>query len=178
VSVWEHERAARRMRQWPALERIRERVGASTTLLGLVLVGSFAAGTFDALSDLDLFLFAREDGFEESWARRHELHGDGALAVWDRRDPGLDRAAAHKWVTGDLVLVECLIATPSSGVRLAEPAVVVAGDPGLLGLVPRRPPVDRAELTRRPVADPVERAYDDLKAAVRAARANSSGEPR
>jgi hypothetical protein len=38
---------------------------------------------------------------------------------------------AHKWVTNDLVLVECLLAASDSGVRLAPPYRAVAGEPGL-----------------------------------------------
>jgi hypothetical protein len=36
-------------------------------------------------------------------------------------------------VTGDVILVECLIATPPSGVRLAEPAVVRAAPASSFG---------------------------------------------
>jgi hypothetical protein len=66
------------------------------------------------------------------------------------------------------VLVECLLATPASGVRLAEPAAVLAGDRGLLDRFPRRPPVTRAEMAAHRVdVHPVERAYDQLKETVR-----------
>lgn len=65
---------------------------------------------------------------------------------------------------------ECLLTTVSSGVELADPAVVVAGDPGLLDRFPRRPPISRAELEEHPLElHPVERTYDQFKAAARAA---------
>jgi hypothetical protein len=77
-------------------------------------------------------LVVSEGGFDAAWAAREALHGDAALVCWDQRDPGFDRAGAHKWITRDLVLVECLLATADSGVRLARPAAVVAGDAGLI----------------------------------------------
>jgi hypothetical protein len=169
-SRWAHEGIARGARQWPTLERLVERVETSPLLDGILLIGSFARGQVDPLSDLDLVLVAPEDGFEAAWAARHELHGGSALVAWDRRDPGFDRAGAHKWLTRDLVLVECLLSTVSSGVRLADPAVVIAGDPGLLDRFPRRPPITRAEIREHPIeVHAIERAYDDLKSAARAA---------
>jgi hypothetical protein len=165
---------ARKARQWPTLDRLRRHVQTSPTLTGMILVGSFARGEVDPLSDLDLLLVAPEDGFEAAWARRADLHGGTALVAWDRRDPGFDRAGAHKWITGDLILIECLITTVSSGVRLAEPAAVLVGDAELIDRFPHRPPVTRAEMAAHPVElHAVERAYDELKAA---ARASGGGE--
>jgi hypothetical protein len=167
-SRWPHEGTARGARQWPTLERLIERVEASPALDGMILLGSFARGEVDALSDLDLVLVAPDGRFEAAWVARAELRGGSTLVAWDQRDPGLTQAGAYKWITGDLVLVECLLATPASGVRLAEPAAVLAGDRGLLDRFPRRPPVTRAEMAAHPVdVHPVERAYDQLKEAVR-----------
>src|SRR5262245_54575513 len=131
AGVWEHEAVARRSRQWPALERLRAHVEVSPALAGMVLVGSFARGEVDPLSDLDVVLVVSDGGCDAGWAAREELHGDTALMCWDQRDPAFAEAGAHKWVTRDLVLVECLLATPTSRVRLARPASVVAGDSGL-----------------------------------------------
>jgi nucleotidyltransferase-like protein len=170
--VWEHEAVARRSRQWPALERLRAHVEVSPALAGMILVGSFARGEVDPLSDLDVVLVAPDGGFAAAWAAREELHADAALVCWDQRDPGFSEAGAHKWVTRDLVLVECLLATPTSGVRLARPAAVVAGDAGLVERFPARPQISRDELAGEPERlHEVERAYDQLKAAVRAAGA-------
>jgi Nucleotidyltransferase domain len=167
-SRWPHRETARDTRQWPTLERLIEHVEASPTLDGMILLGSFARGQVDALSDLDLVLVVPDGGFEAAWAARAELRGGSTLVAWDQRDPGRTQAGAHKWITGDLVLVECLLATPSSGVRLAEPAAVLAGGRELLDRFPRRPPVTRAELAAHPVdLHPVERAYDQLKEDVR-----------
>jgi Nucleotidyltransferase domain len=169
-SRWEHEQLARRARQWPTLQRLIEHVEASPLLDGMILVGSFARGEVDPLSDLDLVPVAPQDGFEAAWAAREELHGGSVLVAWDQRDPGFAHAGAHKWLTRELILVECLLATPSSGVRLASPAVVVAGDPGLLDGFPRRPAITGAEMKEQPMdVHPVEQTYDDFKAAARAA---------
>jgi hypothetical protein len=65
-------------------------------------------------------------------------------------------------------LVECLLAAPTSGVRLAPPYRVVAGDPGLAGRFTARPPIQRAELGQD--VHPVERAYDQLKEVLRSHR--------
>jgi len=78
-SRWEHEGVARRARQWPTLERLIEHVEASPALAGMIVVGSFARGDVDPLSDLDLVLVAPEDGFEAAWAARELLHGGSAL---------------------------------------------------------------------------------------------------
>ena len=168
--VWEHEAIARRARQWPALERLRAHVEVSPALAGMILVGSFAHGEVDPLSDLDVVLVVPEGGFDAAWTAREALHGDAALVCWDQRDPGFDQAGAHKWITSDLVLVECLLATPDSGVRLARPAAVVAGDAGLIERFPGRAAISSEEAAREPSRlHTVERAYDELKAAVRAA---------
>jgi hypothetical protein len=144
--AWEHEAVARRARQWPALERLRAHVELSPARAGMIQVGSFAHGEVDPLSDLDVVLVVPEGGFDAAWAAREDLHGDSALVCWDQRDPGLDQAGAHKWVTRDLVLVECLLATVASGVRLARPAVVVAGDAGFVERFPGRAPISSDEI--------------------------------
>ena len=177
-SRWEHEGIARGARQWPTLEPLIERVEASPLLEGMVLVGSFARGQVDPLSDPDLVVVAPEDGFEAAWAARDDLHGGSALVAWDQRDPGFDHAGAHKWLTRDLILVECLLSTVSSGVRLADPAMVVAGDPGLHDRFPRRPTITREEIREHPIeVHEIERAYDRLKAAARRAQVGI-GSPR
>jgi hypothetical protein len=65
-------------------------------------------------------------------------------------------------------LVECLLAAPDSGVRLASPYRVVAGEPGLADRFGVRPPIQRAELSMD--VHPVEHAYDQLKEVIRAHR--------
>jgi len=163
VQDWSWRERATGLRQWPTLNGLIGRVGADPAFAAAVLVGSFAAGRADALSDIDLLLFAPDGGFAAAWERRHDLHVTGALIAWDeRREPDRE-IGKHQWVTEDVVYVECLIATPASGCRLAEPYVVVAGV--LPPTVTRRPPIARSELTFGP--HPVERAYDMFKFAVR-----------
>jgi predicted nucleotidyltransferase len=88
AGVWEHEAVARRSRQWPALERLRAHVEVAPALAGMILVGSFARGEVDPLSDLDVVVVAPDGGFDAAWAGREELHADAALVCWDQRDPG------------------------------------------------------------------------------------------
>jgi hypothetical protein len=136
----------------------------------VVLVGSLTGQAADAFSDVDLLVVVRDGEFGSAWADRRSLHVTGAAVWWDVVvEPGRE-AAAHKWLTPDLVLVEALLCTPASGARLAEPWLLVAGDPGAPGLLAPRGPVARAEFDDSGLPE-VERAYDALKTAARAAAA-------
>lgn len=158
--------ATRRLRQWPTLRALVEFAAATHLFRGVLLIGSFAAGTADEVSDLDLILITHDHGFTEAWARREQLHVTGALTAWDERSDG--QVGANKWVTRECILVECLIADLASGVKLAQPFVVVAGDTALPDLLEERRPILRREM--KEARHPIERAYDQLKAAVRGAR--------
>jgi len=161
---WPERERATSLRQWPTIERLAAYTVANPSLfVAAILVGSFAAGTADTLSDIDLILLAPDGGFEPAWARRHDLHPHGVLAVWDERRADPTEVAAHNWVTDDVVMVETLFATPSSGFRLAEPYVVLAGQ--LPAEVPHRPPIARSEMTGWPHA--VDLAYSTLKYVLR-----------
>jgi hypothetical protein len=59
---------------------------------------------------------------------------DGAIVWWDQH-PIPDRVGAHKWVTNDLVLVECLLAAPDCGWHPRT-----ASSPVTLSLPSRSPP--------------------------------------
>lgn len=164
------------LRQEPVLERLRRRVTAEDALEGALLLGSFATQSADALSDLDVLVVVAEGRFAESWAARERLEGDEAIAAWDDVDPDHAEIGGHKWLTRDLVLVECLLATPSSGVRLAEPYSVLAGDVSLPDRLRRRAEFTRAELREFAAAradagrlNEVEAAYGRLVDAVRSA---------
>jgi len=76
-------------------------------------------------------------------------------------------------VTPDLVLVEALFAAPSCGVRLAQPWTLIAGEPEASAVFPARPPIDRSEMNRA-AAHPVDRAFDDLKIALRRLAASNA----
>ncbi|MFN2471028.1 MAG: hypothetical protein ABR583_08570 [Gaiellaceae bacterium] len=124
-----------RSRQWPALIALADRVAASETLEGLVLIGSFASGTPDELSDIDVIAVAMAGRFDAAWAERHRL-SEEALAAWDLRPkPGYQ---VHNWLTRDLVKVDCTIVDPDLGSKdLAEPFVVLVGTPSVADRFPR-----------------------------------------
>ena len=109
----------------------------------------------------------RDGDFATAWRQRTALQVTGAVVWWDQHLLP-DRMGTHKWITNDLVLVECLLAAPDSGVRLAAPYRVVAGDLGLAERFTARPPIQRAELGLD--IHPVERAYDQLKEVIRSHR--------
>lgn len=146
------------------------RIAKATTerqwLDGLLLVGSLAGDAADALSDIDLLVVVREDHFHQAWAERSHLHAGDALFMWDQRPNPAAEMAAHKWLTTDLVLVEALIATPSSGVRLADPWRMIAGDDEAPNRLTRRSPIGQSEIGAGET-HPVEAAYDDFKRSIR-----------
>ncbi len=161
---WPGRDAAVGLRQWPTIERLAEFARSHARVFAAaVLVGSFAAGRADPLSDIDLILLAPDGGFADAWALRHDLHGPGVLVEWDQPREGLPEVAGHNWVTDDLVVVETLFATPSSGFRLADPFAVLAGS--VPADVSRRPPIARAEMVGWPHA--VDLAYSTFKHVVR-----------
>jgi predicted nucleotidyltransferase len=149
-----------------AAEAVLGAAEADASVLGVMLLGSFAAGRADAVSDLDLLIVAADGEFERVWQRRAAFEGD-ALRAWDVA-PTDRPVGAHKWLTPDLVLVDCLIAEPSSGVRLAPPFVVLTGPGDLADRLVRREPIPRAEVEAGDfVGDPAEWLYDALKLCVR-----------
>jgi hypothetical protein len=105
----------------------------------LVVVGSFASRTADAVSDLDLFFITYQGRFKDAWNRRCDLHVTGAIVEWDLLDAQGDPVGGHRWLSPDLVLVEAVISEPDGGGRLAEPFGLVTGDP-------RAPPSERVLL--------------------------------
>ncbi len=169
------------VRQRGVVKRLVERIEATADLEAAFLLGSLARGDADDLSDVDAFVIVREGRFDAAWSERHALRGDEALAAWDDVDPERPEIGAHKWITRDLVLVEVVLATTSSGIRLADPFAVVAGDAAVAERVGRRPPITRADL--RAFADKrvatghaheIESAYESLVNAVRHAGAGET----
>ena len=153
-------------RQHALLQTLADHVNTSPNIGALVVLGSFANRTADAVSDLDLFFIAYDGHFQDAWERRRELHVTGAIVEWDELAPDSGPVAGHRWLTPDVVLVESVISVPEGGGRLAEPFKVVAGDAELVVNFPRRPAVQRAEMTSAE-DHPVDVAYDALKKAVR-----------
>jgi Nucleotidyltransferase domain len=157
------------------LQQIAARTAGTPGVSAVILVGSLAAGTADPLSDIDLLLVTGERAFGDVWADRHGLHAADVVACWDPATPGTADIGAHCWVGADGLMVEALVFAPASGVRVAAPALVVCGDPELLARLPRRPPIDQAEMTGP--HHPIDAAYDAFKAACRGASRTSPPEP-
>jgi predicted nucleotidyltransferase len=152
------------IRQQRILDALVGRIALVDGLDGAILIGSLAEDTADAASDVDLFVCVRPGRFDEAWSQRHRLHVTGSLVAWDdRAEP---EVGVHRWVTDDVVLVEALFATPTSGARLAPPWRILVGAADLADRFPRRPPIDRGEMSREG-SHPIDVAFDDLKKAVR-----------
>ena len=169
LNEWPGRERVETMRQWSALVALAERAAAVESLEGLVLLGSFAAGTPDELSDIDVIAVSQRGLFRQAWEERHRLSGD-ALVSWDLDlGPKLDYRG-HNWLTRDIVKVDCTIVDPDSGSKdLAAPYVVCVGPPEIAN---RFPPVplevirERArqiadEQSRLPV-DPDAMPYGEL----------------
>jgi hypothetical protein len=158
-------------RQRDALSALCARIEAHAGLLGAVLVGSMVTGKSDALSDLDCIVVTANGAFGDVWADRCCLHELSVTVCWDHWEESPADSGAHKWLDSNLILVECLITAPNSGVRLAPPHRVVAGPDDVVAYLEPRPPVNRGEMRGIPAGlireVDVETAYDILKEAVR-----------
>jgi hypothetical protein len=174
INDWPGLGAAEGLRQWP---RVRELAEAAETppFLGLVLLGSFARGEADDMSDVDFTVFVTEGTFGKAWEQRHRLHPPDA-ACWDYpRPPGDRDVAGHRWLTSDFVLFDGLIATPS-GTRLADPMHVLVGGDTLARAIVKRQPITAEEsdqLKDEITLHEIETLYGQLKLAVRAHRRES-----
>jgi hypothetical protein len=177
IRDWPHRAEAERLRQWRALAHVAERVAQSPVLDGLLLIGSFVTGRADDLSDVDLIGVVAEGRFAEAWQQRVRLQTPDVLVAWDWPPDGSE-AAGHKWLTRDLVLVECALWAPSSAVCLADPFAVLVGEASLGDRFARRSEISREELEEFAqerkddgTMPEVERRYGELVRAARAARA-------
>ena len=132
------------LRQQAVLDAIIERAAEVPSLDGVIVIGSFAGGEPDALSDLDLVAVAAPGRFPEAWAARHRLAGD-AFITWEPRPNGESQIKWFNWLTHDLVKVECGIAAPGSK-ELAEPFAVVCGPASVADAFPR---IDKAIVDER-----------------------------
>ena len=144
VNDWPGRARAEGLRQWPALVETLDRVARLDVFDGVIALGSLADGGADELSDLDLLAVTAPGRFEDAWAVRRQLAGD-VLAAWESRAEPDRRIAWFKWLTRDLVKVECGIAAPGSR-ELAEPLAVLLGPPSLADRFPR---IDRATVDAR-----------------------------
>jgi len=153
-----------------------KRAGALPGFGAFILIGSFAGGSPDGMSDIDALVSIDDGAFDAAWADRTSLYDRRPAFTWDFRPDAEREVGVHKWMTHDLVPVECVLATPTGYARLADPHVVLTGDPARVETFNRVPPISRAELqayvernrNEGHEAPEVERAYEDLARAVRA----------
>lgn len=123
------------LRQRAVLEGIVARAAVVEAVEGLIVIGSFAGGRPDALSDLDLLAVARPGQLEAAWAAGRQLAGD-AFLIWEPQPRQHGQVRWVNWLTHDLVKVECGFAAPGSR-PLAEPFAVVSGPATLADSFPR-----------------------------------------
>ncbi len=176
INDWPGRSPAERVRQWPRVLELAE-AAANVPFLGVVLLGSFARGEADDLSDVDFIAFAADGAFDEAWDQRHVLHRDVA-ACWDYpRPPGDRDVAGHRWLTSDFVLFDGLIATPT-GSRVADPLHVLVGDEALRSQLVKRTPEELRERSEEITIHEIEKLYGQLRLAVRAHRARVASSSR
>jgi hypothetical protein len=178
VADWPTRSQAEQLRQWPLIVHAAEQVAKSQEFDGLLLIGSFAAGRADEVSDVDLVAVVRDGRFRQAWAQRRELETPGALLQWDLVIDGEGDTASHKWLTRGIVKVECTIVDAARGdMKLAEPYAVIAGDTSLASRFPPLASIspDVLEAYAQGLRDKglipeVETRYGELRDALRRAR--------
>jgi predicted nucleotidyltransferase len=151
-------------RQLRELERIGPVIADLPGVMGALVIGSLASERADAASDVDLLIGVEPGEFSTAWSVRHQLHATSGIVAWDKRSAG--EIGAHRWVNHEVVLVEALFATPTSGARLAPPWRVLIGPPDLGERFPHRPPISRNEFDSSG-AHPVDAAFEQLKTTLR-----------
>jgi len=169
------------LRQRSVIADVAGRVDADPDLDALILIGSFAKGTADEASDVDMIVAVSEARFESAWEARSTLQPSGTVAEWDIRPAREREVGSHRFLTREIVKVEILLATPSSGVQLANPFVVIAGDQSAAERFVRIPPIDpevlrdyAQSLREDDVLPEVELRYSDLMRAIRHAPSHVS----
>jgi hypothetical protein len=172
---WPARSKAERLRQWPLIVHAVEIAATVPGLDGLLLLGSFSAGRADQISDVDLVAVVAEGRFDEAWDRRHDFETPGTLYEWDVRVESDGDAASHKWITQDVVKVECGFADASrSAMQLAEPYAVLVGDESVATRFPPLEPIPNdvleayaQELRDKGMVPEVETCYGELRCALR-----------
>jgi hypothetical protein len=97
-----------------------------TAVDGVILLGSFAAGSVDELSDVDVWVVATPGRSDDAWRGRRRL-ARNAFATWEVESRG-----SFKWLTRDLVKVDCRFVDPvDATIELAEPHAVLVGEESL-----------------------------------------------
>jgi predicted nucleotidyltransferase len=145
VRNWQGRDLAESLRQWPTLLWIAERVQAHAQLDGLIAIGSFAKGSADDASDLDLIAVVAADAFERVWSEREECETPGAVFGWDQTDDLGVEEGVRKFLTVDMVKVE-LVFTTGRDFVLAEPYAVLVGEESLPDRFQQRRPISSGDL--------------------------------
>lgn len=152
VNDWPGRGQAEASRQWPVLEVLARDAAGIDGIDGLILLGSFAAGDPDELSDVDALAVVAEGRLAEVWRERDRLVR-AALVTWESCAAPESGIRWLKWLTRDLVKVECGFVDPARSSRgLAEPIVVFAGDASIADRFPRIS-TDDLDARRRQQAD-------------------------
>jgi hypothetical protein len=180
VLDWPTRPQAELLRQWPLIVHAAEQAAEMPELDGLMLLGSFASGRADEVSDVDLVAVAAEGRFEDAWARRRELETEGTLFWWDVHVAADGDAGSHKWITRDIVKVECgIVDARHSNMQLAEPYSVIVGHPSIAERFPPLEPIPpdvleayAQELREQGLVPEVETRYGELRTALRRAMAD------
>jgi predicted nucleotidyltransferase len=161
---WPGRERAESLRQWSVIEGLASRVAEIAAIDGLILLGSFARGDPDELSDVDALAVVAPGRFQDVWARRRRL-SEGSLLAWDG-EGGQRDLESHTWLTREIVKVECGIVDAGSGSRdLADPCVVLLGDPSVVQRFPRISQATLDERIRKRKAEQVAPAsWDELTA--------------
>ncbi len=164
INDWPGRERAESLRQWSVIETLASRAAHIDAIDGVILLGSFSRGDPDELSDIDALAVAAHGRFQDVWAERRRL-SEGALLAWDT-ERGERDLGWHKWLTPEIVKVECGIVDPDSGSRdLADPCVVLLGDPSLTERFPQisRVPLDE-RIRKRKTEQGVPDNWDQLTA--------------
>ncbi len=123
------------LRQPAVLDGIIERATKVEAIDGLIVIGSFAGGEPDALSDLDVLAVVAPGRVDEAWEARYRIAGD-VFVTWEPEASAGRQIRWLNWLTHDMVKVECGVAEPGSK-ELAEPFAVVSGPASLADAFPR-----------------------------------------
>jgi hypothetical protein len=88
----------------------------------------------------DLIAVTAPGRFGEVWGKRRRLAGD-ALITWESRSTADLDARWFKWLTRDIVKVECgVVDASAANMELAEPFAVLVGDASVTDRFPRISP--------------------------------------
>jgi hypothetical protein len=139
--------------QHPRLEALRELCSQSPDCIALALVGSFAQGKGDRISDLDLAAFVKEGSEDRLMKKAHELlMQQPVLHQYGVHRPG--RVAFRKYVFLDSSSCEFHAFNSAGSFRLKRPFVAV-WDPSnfLESLVVEGPPPRHEDFEAYPHGD-------------------------